>query len=916
MSIEQSIFTCCRARRETGTTGFGYYSVTEGMDELRRNSPELSMLSNNYSAPRNQELWWSQESDETQRDAEETEAIKKHHPVSFGYRVIETEGVKKAVFTYGKNLGRDIEGFRPGNIMVNTVAADLGDVTAYPFEYFGSPEIFTDYDRSFFVNAPDTPADLLDRPETLHTGGRITQDDVVRFMNEDERRTDLMLSMVQFVLDRSDPDKTSRQVMICDRMENIIYWAAAVSLVFPLEIAKQFSFSTYSFLGSADSSSVSLEDVMLCGVYSSAVNGDEPDPRSTNYDYEFEAERIESALFDFEHDFFTEADMHNNAFMMIVRSAMSGNFEQLDEFKRFIMEKTDCRTIGNDYARGCGCFLIAKMRRQQSLAYLADAHYFAKKYMGADAIRTITGIAYSCSLDKGEMSRYFDDIIELSRSCADGSSEDRKFVYAHCLHFIREAFLSQTLSREEYLSASDSIKSIFEEHRDSFEQAFIGSLDSEVISEQLKTITKKWVLMHLAELLCRDAAASGKDLYSRDCALMLSAVYRAVLSETAERAALISTFAKMFGSLSDSLKLYDLLLAKSANDSEVTDDLMYSLAELAVSSDLGGFREIYGFMSESPFRDQFFTACSDLADSLDSALEMFNDMLETSENYAYYLREMCGRLLDLTENDDCETQINGIYRVFLFAESSDAFGVCGTDLCIEFCNTLYNKGCWYRISDDSAAILRELIEGSGSDHFVADSAAHNIFVMYYITKFAETADESLIPFPADKVGFLDLSLIHEDEYDDVVKEIAHAFARRSIATGSAVDVRYDLFIDVHAQPHPGIIERVAVLWLREIMKAAPKDCRVRLTAHILAIMHVDCSVDFVKMGEELYANKIKSADVIRCFEDSDILRFIKDCGGSEKELQRTASDLASGCEKAKQSGSVLGNLFSRFGRKG
>ncbi len=916
MSIEQSIFTCCRARRETGTTGFGYFSATEGMDELRRSDLALSMLSNNYSAPRNQELWWSDEQDEKLRDEKEAEAIRTHHPIAFSYRVLEINGTKKAVFTYGKNIGRDIQGYRPGNILVNTIVCELDDIEAYPFEYYGSPDIFTDYDRAFFVDQPDTPADMLKYKSRLAAGGKLTREDAAEFIMADEGRVEMLLSMIQFVLDQGDSDRTHRQVMICDRMENIIYWAAAVSSVFPFEIAKQFSFTTYSFLGNADSSAVTLDDVMLCGVYSAAVNGDEPDPRATNYDYDLEAEREETALFDFEKDFFTTADLRNSGFMMLVRSAMLGSFEQLDEFHRFIMEKTDCRTIGNDYARGCGCFLIAKMRRQQTLSYLAEAQDFAEKFMGADAVRALLGIAYSCTLDNNEMSRYFDDIIAMSKSCAKNSDEDKAFVYEHCLRFLREAFLTQSLSREEYFDAKNSIKEIFEQQGDSFEQAFIGSLDNSVLNETINGIEKKWMLLDLAEMLCRDAAYAKRDLYSRDCVSMLTAVYRSVVYENENRKDLITVFADMFGTADDKLKFYDLLIAKADRDTAVKTDLVESLSQMMLEADSTLRKSVFGFAADRPFRHELYKTCDAKLSELEASIRCYSDMLDSSAVYKKYLPEICDKLLDLSENGNCETQTENIYHVFLFASDHDALENCGDNICIEFSNTLLNKGRWYKLTEREGDILRELVEGSRSSHFVDDAAAHNIFVMYYITRFAETVDENSIPFNIDNVGKLDIINLKDTEFADVVRETAHAFARRSIVTGSAVSVRYDLFLELHELRHPGILEEMTVLWLREILKTAPKDSRARLAAQMFAIMQVDCNVNFDKMGSELYHNKVKAADVIKWFEDRPLLKFLTDCGHTGGELERVASDLTAGYDRAKQSGGLFGNLFSRRGKKG
>lgn len=911
MAIEQAIFTCCRARREMGTTGFGYYSVTAGMDDLRKNSQELSMLSSSYSAPRNQELWWSSSPDDAVRNASEKAAIAERHPISFGYRLIDIGGTEKAVFTYGKNLGRDIQGSRPGNIMVNTVAADLSDVEAYPFEYFDSPEIFVGYDRDFFVNSPDTPAPDLDRPNSLTVGGSITREMVEDFLTQDSKRAELLVSMLQFVLDYNDPDYVTRQVMICDRKENIILWTAALSLCFPREIAKRFSFCTYSFLGSADSGSVSIERTMLCGVYSASANGDPEDRRATNYDFDLEAERIENALFDFERGFFTEAEPRCPSFMMILRSAFMGGYEQLASYHRFIIEETSCREIGNDLARGCCYYFIQKSKNQVSLSYLSDAADFAKKYMSAAALKNLLETAYACTLEQGEISGYFADIMSLSKSCIDIGACDKSYVYGVCLGFLKNAFLTLSLSRNEYLEAKQGIKEIFDGCGDSFERAFADLLTAQEQTGILSGSTKKWILLELAELLCRRAAdIGGIDCLcsnGSDAVLFRTALGMAIGSEENNRDELIAVFGDMFPDDAQKLGFADALMTELGESSPAYNDLIGYIAALCAD---GANEAAAEFAADKPYMRQFFAACTSRLisnGSFDRAASVYGAMAADKLGSAYskYLTDMIAAMLALSDGGESEnnyTAAANVYRTFEFAAKKNALPGTADSICEAFAKAAVHSGAWYDLSSELGDMLLGLNEGSGSDFFKTDSRARNMLVMY-----CAASEKS----SCESVGTLDCSVISTKDSPAVCALLADAFAKRCIDCGSALGERDRLFIDSSAPDSQKLLETTLSTVFSYILSSAPKELRAKLAAELLALMSVYCGTDLKSKGGEIYDSKVKTDDVIACFDSQEINGFVRDCGGST--IAKMTAEISEGFE-AKKQGGVFGRLRSRFGR--
>ena len=98
------------------------------------------------------------------RGETESQRIKEHHPVSFGYRLFDRADGRIAALTFGKNMGRDLSPLtRDGNILVNTLAVTGDELDRYPYEYYGSSELFLDLERDYFLDAGDSPApDLPD----------------------------------------------------------------------------------------------------------------------------------------------------------------------------------------------------------------------------------------------------------------------------------------------------------------------------------------------------------------------------------------------------------------------------------------------------------------------------------------------------------------------------------------------------------------------------------------------------------------------------------------------------------------------------------------------------------------------------------------------------------------------------------
>ena len=99
-----------------------------------------------------------------------------------GRTAADAGGKELAALTFGRNLGRDLSPLtRDGNILVNTLVLPADELEGYPYEYCGSRELFVDFERSFFLNAPDEPAPFLTPPASITPGDAApTAEDIER----------------------------------------------------------------------------------------------------------------------------------------------------------------------------------------------------------------------------------------------------------------------------------------------------------------------------------------------------------------------------------------------------------------------------------------------------------------------------------------------------------------------------------------------------------------------------------------------------------------------------------------------------------------------------------------------------------------------------------------------------------------
>lgn len=341
--MERSIYTYCFSTCDKGNAGWGFYASTDALLPHIREQDALSALLNgtNYGIPELKRQWFTPNQDL----AKEEESILRYHPEKFAYRTAEIGGETYAVLTYGKNLGRETQGqLRPGNSLVYSLVGSPEEVKTHPACYYGDPA-FAAMRRSSFIEGQHTVPTPRLEPVTLQPYGVITEETVMQFLQADESRTEQLTALFYSLL--NERSGLHRAVIVCDRKEHIPFWIAAVTMLLPVETAKQVCFTTYDYLGTESRMEIPTA-YHLCGVYSPTANG-LPEVKATAYDVDALANSTAAVLFDAE--CIIVPDVKTDAFTEVIEAFCAGNAEPLRQYRKAIETCTEYRDFGTEYTR-------------------------------------------------------------------------------------------------------------------------------------------------------------------------------------------------------------------------------------------------------------------------------------------------------------------------------------------------------------------------------------------------------------------------------------------------------------------------------------------------------------------------------------------------------------------------------------
>lgn len=401
MAIERSIYASLPLGVEQDTPGFQYYSYTpkfRSLLEADASGTLKSVSTAGYTEPSGNEWLCDLPEDADcnrlnendyhpsmpqgaeQANAAELKA-RKFHPYSLSYKTINVGGTEKAVFWFGKNLGVDWSGGRPGNKYIYSLVCEPSDIKKDPILYCSSPAVCCNIFRSEFFSQSQAPAkpellkyiDSLEETDDLapteYSEGfdEISADEISELLNTDDN-LDIFCSMLSALMEYKDGNNRLR-LIIADERRNIMLWIAALSYVFPLENTRGLSFSSYTY---------SPSDFDINGVFVPSLNYCF---KSSKTRYDFQTAKSAYAVYDFsEGSFAPEVTVKNELFASMIKSAFKIDPSRLDSYKRYITEHTNFRGLGSDYALGSSLFSYMTGMKTYSLS---DAVEFAKKYTNA-----------------------------------------------------------------------------------------------------------------------------------------------------------------------------------------------------------------------------------------------------------------------------------------------------------------------------------------------------------------------------------------------------------------------------------------------------------------------------------------------------------------------------------------------------
>ena len=220
--ILQLYYTSCRKGLTAGS-GFQTYSKSEEITKNEQREIEKLGL---YAPPLNLP---SQPTEEE---------IRNNFPDSFSFYRLSSG---RYCILSSNYVGLDHTN-RYGNYFCHALVLNEGQFPFYPIELFNSP-FFKHNLSSEELNITYKPSPLPDiRIEDLETTGNINFQAISSFFDEDHR-IDTLKKIIDSVLLSK---KNNRPLVICDTQDLIPFWFAAVQMAFPIEMAHQLTFTTYT----------------------------------------------------------------------------------------------------------------------------------------------------------------------------------------------------------------------------------------------------------------------------------------------------------------------------------------------------------------------------------------------------------------------------------------------------------------------------------------------------------------------------------------------------------------------------------------------------------------------------------------------------------------------------------------------
>lgn len=488
MEIERSISAAVQKGIE-GKSGITYFSYTDKFKEIftKEGGENLEgILTSFYTCPEVDELYpfyktnptnpFALPTDLDELNSLEDGVIKEIAPKTFGYYPIVLNGEKCVIFQYGKFMGCDWTNSRYSNMYNSAVVCSINDIDKYPFQYCDSPIVCCDIKRSYFYPKGEAPEpSLLPYPDGLeakfdklaipHTAGfeKITESELMEFISDtDYGRLDILMSMIEAII-RLKTGDTSCRIIIGDQKDNILYWIAALTYVFPAELAKDISFTTFTDnLGTP---------VDIIGVYIPELNGCKEYKNVANYS--FENLKEDYSIYDYKQYYFApniEVDK-SKKFNNMIDVAFTMDISYLNGYKEYISTKTNYRSINNDYYAGYLLYSIDKLGKVLSQEEIIQAFEFAKKYMKSENVEAFlkSMLIRFLEFSAQEKGYFFDGLSDYISFCLNNKLVENTLIDETLMP---EVYGSFDEGYDEYISKGSTVEQLCKFGDDAIEVMF------------------------------------------------------------------------------------------------------------------------------------------------------------------------------------------------------------------------------------------------------------------------------------------------------------------------------------------------------------------------------------------------------------------------------------------------------------
>jgi len=559
-----------------------------------------------------------------------SEEIAETMPQSFIYRRISDESCAIVLNTY---LGRDYMGSagRFGNYLSHGIICEELEINHYPCEFYGSELLRSRMDFNE-VNSPDKPP-FLPEPELIR-GYQVDIESVIGFLNSDNRMDTykkMLASMLAY-------ERARKRVVICDRVENIIMWIAALHYSLPLEIALKVNFTTYEF-------DPSLSVSQICGVI----------PDGTRYSASNASTHF---TFDFFKNIMPEIDTEGD-FFDFIDLGMSLSFDSIQDFHCFIRNKLTYRNADERYysAYGLYCFFtdglnnlsletfknVVQMSNEFALER-EQIEFVDKLLLEKDFILT-TSDAYALEIFKAIMERM-----------GTMNDEMQRYIKAMVTEKIITVFTSDFTDESNFIRFYSEIKTLCSENKISIPSELMQASNREKLLFSMQGNSKQWKWCFIADMLCEFVLTKHipADELSMDYPigkLIGDVIYTRISANENDGFELVTRIITKF-----SLEC-DYLLNMAFNIESILFDLPRSqhliltfwkdIGQIIVKTHASNRQEIYSFFLSYERFDQVFEIYSEFmnsADGLKIAKELFQEQFEIQNKQ--YLQQFLLEVFD------------------------------------------------------------------------------------------------------------------------------------------------------------------------------------------------------------------------------------------------------------------------------